>query len=72
MIKRVNRERKTRSESGISENVRRVSANSKGGFLFVRIAWPHHGGMLEGSRKACRHLTDGYSTPDSTPPSLVE
>lgn len=56
------------AESGISGILRRAPA-FKGGFLL--LAWQglnvSYGGLLTGSRKACRYLSYGYSTPDSDP-----
>lgn len=56
------------AESGISGIFRRAPA-FKGGFLL--LVWQglnvSYGGLLAGSRKACRYLKSGYSTPDSDP-----
>ena len=66
-----NRAKQTRADSGISETKRRATASRNGGVLYARnVAEPpitFLWGLLTGSRKACRYLKDGYSTPDSNP-----
>lgn len=65
-----NRVKQTRADSGISESFRRAPALIGGVFMLVTwqgLALPIYGGLLTGSRKACRYLKDGYSTPDSNP-----
>lgn len=65
-----NRGKQLRADSGISESFRRAPALIGGVFMLVTwqgLALPIYGGLLTGSRKACRYLKDGYSTPDSNP-----
>lgn len=65
-----NRVKQPRAEGGISESFRRAPALIGGVFMLVTwqgLALPIYGGLLTGSRKACRYLKDGYSTPDSNP-----
>lgn len=56
------------AETAISGILRRAPA-FKGGFLL--LAWQglnvSYGGLLTGSRKACRYLSYGYCRPDSDP-----
>lgn len=64
------RVKQPRAEGGISESFRRAPALIGGVFMLVAwqgLALPIYGGLLTGSRKACRYLKDGYSTPDSNP-----
>ena len=64
------RVKQPRAEGGISESFRRAPALIGGVFMLVTwqgLALPIYGGLLTGSRKACRYLKDGYSTPDSNP-----
>lgn len=66
------RGRNSRAESAISESVRRIDRH-RAVFLFARHSLnKFYGGLLLGSRKACRYLTNGYCTPDSTPAPLVQ
>lgn len=59
-----NRVKQPRADSGISETKRRATASRNGGvFYAITFLW----GLLTGSRKACRFLFDGYSTPVSDP-----
>ena len=66
-----NRVKQPRADSGISEDIRRATASMNGG-VFMLVTWqslalPIYGGLLTGSRKACRYLMGGYSTPESDP-----
>lgn len=66
-----NRVKQPRADSGISETKRRATASRNGGVFYARnVAEPpitFLWGLLTGSRKACRFLFDGYSTPVSDP-----
>ena len=65
-----NRVKQTRADSGISETKRRAPALVGGVFYARNVAEPpitFLWGLLTGSRKACRFLFDGYSTPVSDP-----
>lgn len=65
-----NRGKQLRAEAGISESFRRAPALIGGVFMLVTwqgLALPIYGGLLTGSRKACRYLKDGYSRPVSNP-----
>ena len=59
------------ADSGISELQRRATASMNGGVFYARnVAEPpitFLWGLLSGSRKACRFLCNGYSTPVSNP-----
>lgn len=65
------RVKQPRADSGISETKRRATASRNGGVFYARnVAEPpitFLWGLLTGSRKACRFLFDGYSTPVSDP-----
>ena len=65
------RVKQPRADSGISEDIRRATAPRNGGvFMLVTrqsLLLPIYGGLLTGSRKACRYLMGGYSTPVSDP-----
>ena len=66
-----NRGKQLRAEAGISEDIRRATASMNGG-VFMLVTWqslllPIYGGLLTGSRKACRYLMGGYSRPESDP-----
>ena len=65
-----NRVKQPRADSGISETKRRAPALVGGVFYARNVAEPpitFLWGLLTGSRKACRFLFDGYSTPVSDP-----
>lgn len=64
------RVKQPRADSGISETKRRAPALVGGVFYARNVAEPpitFLWGLLTGSRKACRFLFDGYSTPVSDP-----
>ena len=66
-----NRGKQLRAEAGISEDIRRATASMNGG-VFMLVTWqslalPIYGGLLTGSRKACRYLMGGYCRPESDP-----
>lgn len=66
-----NRVKQPRAETAISEDIRRATASRNGG-VFMLVTWqslllPIYGGLLTGSRKACRYLMGGYCRPESNP-----
>lgn len=66
-----NRVKQPRADTAISETKRRATASRNGGVFYARnVAEPpitFLWGLLSGSRKACRFLCNGYSTPVSNP-----
>lgn len=66
-----NRVKQPRADTAISEDIRRATASRNGG-VFMLVTWqslalPIYGGLLTGSRKACRYLMGGYCRPESNP-----
>lgn len=66
-----NRGKQLRADTAISEDIRRATASRNGG-VFMLVTWqslalPIYGGLLTGSRKACRYLMGGYCRPESDP-----
>lgn len=66
-----NRVKQPRADTAISEDIRRATASRNGG-VFMLVTWqslllPIYGGLLTGSRKACRYLMGGYCRPESDP-----
>ena len=66
-----NRVIQPRADTAISEDIRRATASRNGG-VFMLVTWqslllPIYGGLLTGSRKACRYLMGGYCRPESDP-----
>lgn len=65
------RVKQPRADTAISEDIRRATASRNGG-VFMLVTWqslalPIYGGLLTGSRKACRYLMGGYCRPESAP-----
>lgn len=65
------RVKQPRADTAISEDIRRATASRNGG-VFMLVTWqslalPIYGGLLTGSRKACRYLMGGYCRPESDP-----
>lgn len=68
------RVKQPRADSGISGSQGKPPPQANGGVFYARnVAEPYYlfmGLLLHRSRKACRFLFDGYSTPVKRPPPL--